>query len=195
MWRLCYCSLAHVGQFRTATSSHWNTMQHHKKQCALPNTNKMDLVKNLNWAIRCVVSVLPEIHPLVTMNVPSNISWQFIYWLLKYLSLDKVANQLIDQRFVCIWLKDQPILLKMLKIANLIIRVFHCCFYRYGKIVSTKAILDKNTNQCKGEWESLTSSSYLLRLFVILQSHSFLCEICLENISRGLMILCRWIST
>lgn len=30
-----------------------------------------------------------------------------------------------------------------------------CCFYRYGKIVSTKAILDKNTNQCKGEWEPM----------------------------------------
>lgn len=27
----------------------------------------------------------------------------------------------------------------------------HSCFYRYGKIVSTKAILDKNTNQCKGK--------------------------------------------
>lgn len=26
------------------------------------------------------------------------------------------------------------------------------CLYRYGKIVSTKAILDKNTNQCKGKF-------------------------------------------
>lgn len=26
-----------------------------------------------------------------------------------------------------------------------------CCFSRYGKIVSTKAILDKTTNKCKGE--------------------------------------------
>lgn len=31
----------------------------------------------------------------------------------------------------------------------------HFCFCRYGKIVSTKAILDKNTNQCKGESQSI----------------------------------------
>lgn len=30
------------------------------------------------------------------------------------------------------------------------IKIFTLIFFSYGKIVSTKAILDKNTNQCKG---------------------------------------------
>ena len=65
----------------------------------------------------------------------------------------------------CIRLEGQPILLQITKMIQHLF-MSHCFFYRYGKIVSTKAILDKNTNQCKGEWASrdLTQCGYLSHL-------------------------------
>ena len=38
----------------------------------------------------------------------------------------------------------------MLGIFRYLLDVYSICLFRYGKIISTKAILDKNTNKCKG---------------------------------------------